>query len=293
MEIIGFVILHYGDIHVTKMCTDSILQLNTKDEIRIVIVDNDHQKQEEEREQLSQQYQNEDRIEILKIYDDIGFSRANNEGFAYLKKKYAPKYVIVTNNDIEFREKDFIEKIEETYVQHPYEILSPDIISCENGEHQSPIDLSGRSIRQLNYTIYMNAVCLKLFPVVYPLLCMNYRRGKTKEQDARQNKSGMFQRDIVPCGACIIVSGKFLEQEDKIFSPETQFYYEEYILHERCRRMNYRIVYDSDIHVFHGDGVATKRKAGNEKKRMHFMMEHTLKAAKIYKNYIMENQELY
>lgn len=286
MEIVGFVILHYGDIRVTKMCTDSILQLDTKDDIRIVIVDNDYQKMDEDREKLNRQYQNEKRIDILRIYENIGFSRANNKGYAYLKKKYAPKYVIVTNNDIEFKQRNFIDEVKETYAQHPCEVLSPDIISRENGEHQSPIDVSARSIGQLNYTIYMNAISLKLFPVIYPLLRMNHKRTKTGKKDIQQDKKEMVQRDIVPCGACIIVSGRFLEQEEKIFSPETQFYYEEYILHERCRRKDYQILYNPDICVLHGDGVATKRKAGNERKRIRFMMKHTLEAAKIYKKFM-------
>ena len=54
MSVISFVILHYGDVRVTKACVDSILQLQTEDEVYVVIVDNDTHKTSEERNLLKE-----------------------------------------------------------------------------------------------------------------------------------------------------------------------------------------------------------------------------------------------
>lgn len=281
-----FVVLHYGDIQITKMCTDSILQLDKSEEIQIVIVDNDYQKSQQERILLERQYDGISNIDIVKATEDLGFSKANNIGYKFAKEKYNPDYIVVTNNDIEFIQKDFIKRLEDVYKVSSYDVLSPDVVCRESGQHQSPIDIQGRSIKQVNYTIRMNAICLKIFPIIYPLLQLNYDRTKLRNVD---NEMMECASGIVPCGACIIVSKNFIEKEEKIFVPETHFYYEEYILYERCKRAGYRIVFDPKVQVLHGDGVATKGRTKNDKKKMHLVMEETLKSAKVYRELLRED----
>lgn len=280
MSVISFVILHYGNVQVTKECVDSILQLHTEDDIHIVVVDNDTNKSDEERQVLKQEVLVDSRIEVFEIKEKSGFSKANNEGYAYTRRLHNPDYVIMTNNDIVFEQKDFLAKMKESYLKNSYAVLSPDIVSRENGQHQSPIAGHGRSIFQVNYTIWMNAICLQMYSLVYPLLLWNYNKNKNK--DAGQ-QSLVQQENIVPCGACIIASQKFVEHEPKMFVPETNFYYEEYILHERCKRNGYKIVFSPELQVIHGDGVATKENKINEKKRLKFIMNETMKAARVYK----------
>ena len=287
MSVIGFVILHYGNVQVTKECVDSILQLHTEDDIHVVVVDNDTNKSAEERQELKYAVLSDQQVELIQIKEKSGFSRANNEGYAYLREMYNPDYMIVTNNDITFEQKDFIERLKGIYEECPYEVLGPDIVNRENGQHQSPIDVSGRSLQQVNYTIRMNAICLKLFPIVYPFLQMNYNRAKAHGNiDAIKER----QTSIVPCGACLIVSKNFISNENVMFTPETNFYYEEYILHERCRRSGYRILFSPEVQVIHGDGIATKGKTDSEKKRMKFVMEETLKSARKYRSLIQEQK---
>ena len=146
MSVIGFVILHYGNVQVTKECVDSILQLHTEDDIHVVVVDNDTNKSAEERQELKNAVLSDQQVEVIQIKEKSGFSRANNEGYAYLRERYNPDYMIVTNNDITFEQKDFIERLKDLYEECPYEVLGPDIVNRENGIHQSPIDVSGRSL---------------------------------------------------------------------------------------------------------------------------------------------------
>lgn len=50
MEYVSFVILHYKDYSVTDTCVRSILAMEQQERIRIVIVDNDIQKKEKDRQ---------------------------------------------------------------------------------------------------------------------------------------------------------------------------------------------------------------------------------------------------
>ena len=67
MDYISFVILHYKDIKVTDTCVQSILAMEQQERIRIVIVDNDIQKSEKDRKELSLKYQENSQIKILQI----------------------------------------------------------------------------------------------------------------------------------------------------------------------------------------------------------------------------------
>ncbi|MBO4997260.1 MAG: glycosyltransferase family 2 protein [Lachnospira sp.] len=286
MSRVGFVLLHYGDVSVTKECIDSILQLETKDMIHIVVVDNDWNKPADKRELLQSLYAGYNNITIIPIMENRGFSYANNQGYQYLKKHYEPQYIVISNNDILFCQKDFLSRLQESHEQEAYAVLAPDIIGRDSGEHQNPIDTKLRTKGQASYTIAMNRICLTLFPIVYPFI-----RGRFQKKPVNEQHKEILQRvdNIVPCGACLVLSKEFIEQEIKVFYPETQFYYEEYILYYNCQNKGYRIVYDPSIQVIHGDGVATKKKTVTDKGKIKFIMKHTMKSAKIYKKLISTN----
>lgn len=82
MEYVSFVILHYKDYSVTDTCVRSILAMEQQERIRIVIVDNDIQKKEKDRQELLQKYQGNSRIKVLQIKENGGFSYANNQGIS-------------------------------------------------------------------------------------------------------------------------------------------------------------------------------------------------------------------
>lgn len=283
MKTIGFVILHYGDVDVTRRCIESIQCLDTMDDLRIVIVDNDYNKSQQDRDRTKQSFEMYPKLRVLRIMEDAGFSKANNIGYAYMKENYNPDYIVIANNDITFEQKDFVERIKAVTDKTQCDVVGPDIFSLRTRVHQSPIDVTMRTRGQVNYTIWMNAICLKLFPICYPLLRKNMAQNAVRTDAVDWKKS---QQDVVLCGACIIFTKKFIENEEKAFYPETKFYYEEYILQHRCQEKGYKIGYFPDVQVQHADGVATTTKNVDEKKRIRFIMQNTLQSAKIYKRLI-------
>lgn len=285
MEYVSFVILHYKDYHVTETCVSSILNMDQQERIRIVIVDNDIQKKEEERQELLLKYQADPRIKVLLIKENGGFSYANNQGYRYAREKFGAGFILVLNNDIEFPQKDFIARLEECYQKNPCHVLGPDVIRQGTGEHQNPMDKRIRTRDEARYTIRMNRLALRFYPILYPYVYHTLKKAeknRQKDQDKLEQWKKSVQKDIVPFGACLIFTPEFVRNEAKAFTPETQFFYEEYLLTLRCQRKGYHIVYDPSMTVYHESGAATKKTYSSEKKRIRFMMERTAEACEVY-----------
>ena len=284
----GFIILHYGDPEVTFRCIDSILGLNTfkkddseaSDQCFVVIVDNDSHKSDEERNILSEKYTGYENIDFLRIYDKTGFSHANNLGFKRLMEKFSPDFTVVANNDITFEQSGFFELCKKSHDKHKWTVLSPDVFSTDKKQHQSPIAFKGREKKELDFTIKMNEMSLMTFPLTWRAV------SRTLEGYGNDSFLQKIKFDIVPCGACIIFASDFTDRETDIFMPETDFYYEEYILHERCRRAGYSIMYDPSIQVLHADGVSTKGRTLDEKERLKFLLKNTARSARIYRKFM-------
>lgn len=281
MQIISFVILHYGDVDITKRCVESIQKLQTEDTIHIIVVDNDWNKTGEERCLLHQSLSG---VDIVTMREDVGFSKANNAGYQYTRVHHTPDYIIIANNDITFEQKNFLEQMKQIAKETQCDVIGPDVYSTAHKVHQSPIDVCGRTEAQATYTIWANALALRCWPVSYPLLRKQMRTAK--KNSILWNES---QMEVVPCGACIIVTGRFVKSEERIFTPETRFYYEEYILHYRCSEKEYRILYCPKLQVLHADGVATQNKTGDEKRKIHFILENTLNSARRYRQLLQKN----
>ena len=250
MEYVSFVILHYKDYSVTDTCVQSILAMEQQERIRIVVVDNDIQKKEKDRQELLQKYQENSRIKVLQIKENGGFSYANNQGYQYAREHFGKSYIVVLNNDIEFTQKDFISRLEQSYQNNQCYILGPDVIRQSTGEHQNPMDTRLRTKEEAEYTIKMNRLALRFYPIMYPVvyhMLQKAEKNKLVNQEKQLANYSQSQKDIVPFGACLIFTPLFVEKEEKAFEPETQFFYEEYILTLRCKQKGYNIVYDPSI----------------------------------------------
>lgn len=285
METISFVILHYGDKEVTDTCVRSILKMKDQERIRIIIVDNDIEKTEDERRELKENYRDNSRITVLKIKSGGGFSQANNQGYRFAREKLQTSFIVVLNNDIEFIQEDFVRRMMRSFRENPCHVLGPDIVRVGIGEHQNPMDTRIRTAEEAAYTVRMNRIALRFYPVVWPVISKKLKRQEGEKLLWKKDRGKFYrevQKNIVPFGACLIFTPDFIKKEKLAFCPETQFFYEEYILTYRCQQKGYHIVYDPSLKVLHESGAATKKSCQSEKKRIRFMLERTKEAAEIY-----------
>ena len=259
-----------------------------QERIEIVIVDNDIKETASKRKKLLQSYQSVPNMHVIQIEENGGFSHANNIGYSFAREKLGASFILVLNNDIEFTQKGFVEKLDHSYEQNPCYVLGPDIVKASNREHQNPLDTRVRTKEEVEYTIRMNRFALRWYPVLYPLLCLQEKYTEKKSVAQKKKHEDFYtsvQKDIVPFGACVIFTPKFIEREEKAFDPETQFYYEEYILALRCKRKGYEIGYDPGLQVLHEGGAVTRKKFGSEWKRRQFMIQKILEACEVYLEY--------
>ena len=280
----AFIILHYGSQDVTDQCVQSILQMDHQESVQIILVDNEIQKSAAERETLKVAYQDIPNLTVLTIRENGGFSYANNQGYRYAREQLGATFILVLNNDIEFTQQDFLQQMVQGWQKAPCHIIGIDIIRKSTGEHQNPMDTRLRTREEAEHTIRMNRQALKHYQLLYPLLYWNFHRLQ-KVATARRKDDATYasmQKDIVPFGACLIFTPDFVRNEQLAFTPETRFYYEEYILANRCRKKGYHIHYIPTMKVWHESGKATEVSYRKEKEKLRFVMERTAEACEVY-----------
>ena len=96
---ISYVILHYKNLDDTIKCIESLLRTTNKDS-NLIVVDNGSG--DGSGEKLKKKYQDMQKIKVLLLENNVGFSKGNNAGYTYAKKNYDSDFIVVTNNDVVF-----------------------------------------------------------------------------------------------------------------------------------------------------------------------------------------------
>lgn len=269
----AFIILHYNSYEATKVCVDSILGLDKQECVKVIVIDNSSAN--DSYKKLCETYSGT-KVELLQTEYNCGFSAANNIAYEYCKKKYDCDFVIFANNDLEFIQKDFVKRMYEEYQNSKFAVLGPDIYNPIIDTHQSPISYEmQRSKSQVKKTIIFNRLALTFFDLYYMFF------GKSRNDKPEIKDAGVYQENVIPLGACLVISKKLLKKKSVVFSPETFFYYEEYILADWCLKNNEKMVYQPAIKVKHYHGMATKT-VGNAKQSELFRMKNIYNSSKIY-----------
>ena len=278
-----FIILHYNTITETEKCISSIEKMEEKDNLRIVIVDN--ASPNGSGMVLKKKYKGKERIVVLIKEKNDGFSAGNNEGCKYAIDRWNPDFIVIANNDVEFRQRDLVARIQNEYKQNHFAVLGPDIYNPILQIHQSPIAKNPPDRKRVNITIWLNRIMLWLYPLSYPIMREWFHRiGNKGDSEDYQT----YQENVCLMGACLIYSRDYTEKRTKIFEPETMFYYEENIQSVWCFHNQIKIIYQPSIEVWHMDGRATKSVDLQEKEQIRFRMRNILQSAQIYRNFLLE-----
>lgn len=292
-----YLILHYKNINDTIKCMDSLYK-TAGEESCFVIVDNGSG--DGSGAKLSEKYGNDPKCKVILLEENLGYSKGNNVGYQLIREELNPDYIVVANNDIVFMQPDFEEKIDEIYKRTGFHLLGPDIFIPWNKEHASPLFGQTISIETLKadleeYIYYeknpeqfikrlkareiKNRLCSrsKIIRVVY-----NKLRGKEDLDYTKEYKNVGLQ------GACLIVSKKYVEQEEKMFDPEPFLYCEEVLMYFKCRKKNYEMVYSPELKVWHEESASFKNENKNLDERVRFMLKHYVIAKKMVLDYLTQ-----
>lgn len=278
-----FVILHYNTIEDTRRCVASVKGLDGQEDIRIVIVDN--ASCNKTGQLLSDAYADDANITVILRTLNGGFSAGNNEGCQYAIERWQPDFLVVANNDIVFGQKDFVTLLKNEYAKKPYAVLGPDIYVPHKEIHQSPLSADIPTKRQVNRTIFLNRLMLLLYPLVYPAMRKYYA---ALSGAATLEQYDTDQENVCLMGACLVFTKDYYSRRDKIFLPETKFYYEENIMTLWCRCNHQRVIYRPRLRVQHMEGKATQTIDVSLRERIRFRMENIVSSAKIYQKFLRE-----
>jgi len=302
---ICYVILHFKNLDDTIKCVKS-LKNTTDHSSRYIVVDNGSG--DGSGEKLKQLYGNDTQCDVLLLPKNVGFSKGNNEGYRYAKQNFYPDYIVITNNDVVFFQKDFEEKIKQIYEETHFDILGPDIYVPRHGDHQSPMFKNAISIFQLEnelkeYQYYQEnpikfSKRLKLH-ALKNMLCsnsqgINHLYSKLRGKDILDYRKRYI--DVGLQGACLIMSKKFICNEKKAFVPEPFLYEEEVFLFYRCKKEGYKMVYDPSIAIRHEEAASFSNMKKDKLEKIRFMLEHHVKAREMLLEYLkneVDNTENY
>lgn len=297
---ISYVILHYKNLNDTIKCIESLLR-TTNNDSNLIVVDNGSG--DGSGEKLKKKYQDMPKIKVLLLENNVGFSKGNNAGYTYVKKNYDSDFIVVTNNDVVFYQKNFEETIKKIYAQSQFYVLGPDVYIPRHKDHQNPLFKTPINKQQLineikEYKYYRkNPLKFEKRLKIHALknrLCSKFKvinflystlRGKDVLDYKKRYENVGLQ------GSCLIFSKKFIMKEDKAFEPEPFLYEEETFLFYRCQKKSYKMVYDPSIEIRHEEAASFTNANKDNIQRLKFMLNHHVKAREELLKYL-EKEEL-
>lgn len=291
MKKIAFVILHYNIPEVTRHCVASVLSLDCDVERKIIIVDNGSP--DGSGRILEEEYAGCSDIAVILTGKNLGFANGNNAGYRYARDCWGADTIVITNNDIIFRQRDFILRLE--LLTEQFGVVGPDIVTL-SGEHQNPfrkIPYEPCDVRRAirNKRVFLAYFYLKKYlhldQKIFVLENLFQRRSEKRRAVIDWTES---QDGIVLQGACMIFMPCFVHNEREAFCTDTFMYGEEDILNAVCRKKGYRMAYLSELQVLHLDGKSTGDCFEKSVEKEIFIYKNTLKSLQILRKILQDRK---
>ncbi|ELA66158.1 MULTISPECIES: glycosyltransferase [Enterococcus] len=257
---ICFVILHYMVVNETRKCIESIKKI--EGEKKIILVDN--ASPNNSFKELYNLYHEDSIVDLLESKVNQGYARGNNLGYNYALKKYNPEFIVVMNNDMEIKQKNFLKEIENAYDRHHFSILGPDIYATQTKYHQNPQTrkiLSKKQLKRKYRNLYIKD---KLRVFLY--LKWKIKELFSKNIEKNNNYSnhiyiGEVIENPLLHGSCYILSRNFIDKHpDKCFFEGTFMYMEAEILYYQAIRDGEKMIYYPNLKVEHHEDKSTDAK---------------------------------
>ena len=267
---ITVVVLHYENIKDTKECLNSLKKYlnDTKNNINVVVVDNGSIK--EKTAAIEEAYVN-DKIYFIESGRNLGFAKGNNIGFHYAKYELHSDIIILANNDLIFKQVDFMNQIAKEMIENHIDVAGPRIISLVDHKNQNPVPYAHPDLVSVNKRIFklhvLKIMCYfgvdKFFQTIFS------RKYSTDV------KSDNYQLH----GACLIMANNYVKNYDGLY-PKTFMYMEEDILKYITKRDNLIMKYFDGAEVFHKEGSSTEKIYGEGRKKRLFYYKWNIDGCK-------------
>jgi GT2 family glycosyltransferase len=244
---ISFVLVNYNNSEYTLNCIKSIRSIKIcNDNINIYVVDNNSS--DFEKTKLKKLHN----VKIFYLAKNIGYFPGINIA---LNEIDASDYVIISNNDIHFKE-DFIENLRNIILDPELFVISPRITTI-NGIDQNPHEIYkiGR-LRQMLYIVYFWNFYIGQIMYVSMFL---FRRLFKKPNRVNKKKAEIaLKRIYMGFGACFVLTPFFINKISNLPS-EIFLMGEEYLLSNVVYKNGGRIDYNPGLKVVHYDNKSISK----------------------------------
>lgn len=283
-----FVILHYMVAKETISTVDSI-DSTFSAKYKIIVVDNCSPNHSFEI--LKKKYQDNSNVDVIQNISNAGYAKGINFGYNYALTHYSPDFVIAMNNDMEIKQKNFLNLICKIFDETHFHVLGPDIYSTSAFVHQNPEKSVIRNMRDVENHIKQVE---KIKNGKFKLKVKGFFRGNKSFYKLYKKIKSTHQNEethtvLEGCalhGACLIFSRPFIEAREYALYPETEFYCEAQILDYECHRDSLVQIYDSDLKIYHHEDVATDAVAGSYYNKMIKKCDRVIQSLQIFKKLI-------
>ncbi|MFW6769190.1 glycosyltransferase family 2 protein [Leuconostoc citreum] len=275
-----FVILHYQSFDETASETMHIINdLSGKN--RVVIVDNASPNGSGKK--LEELFLNNKNVDVILSNNNTGYAKGNNLGIRYALEKYSPDFIILANNDIEFKQNNFLELLKESFLTKNFDILGPDIFVPETGIHQNPKQSNSYTIEQVHKINNNSRRLLNQNKLLFSFRANLKRVSKLRKfviqkRKATSIKTDIVQLNIVLHGSLLVFSKQFFDKMAVPFDEKTFFYFETEILDRKMKELNMIAKYDPSMLVYHHQNTSTKQSFRNAKAQQAFQLINMIKS---------------
>lgn len=123
MDKLAVILVNYNGKQYNEACIESVLAGQSSFDKKILVVDN--ASRDDSMQSLEERYGNDDRVELIRLEDNFGFSYANNVGIRRAMEDGAD-YVLLLNNDTEIAP-DMPAQLAACAKRHPDSVIAPKI----------------------------------------------------------------------------------------------------------------------------------------------------------------------
>lgn len=265
---ITVVVLHYETILDTGECVDSLLN-QTYDDFDIVVVDNGSVNGKIDA--LSGKYSKKDNVHFIKSEKNLGFANGNNLGIKYSLDYLKTELVVLANNDLIFREREFLSNLATIYQANKFDIAGPRIVSTIDGMNQNPVRRAFMSRKDVDKRMAKTVILLGLSYLNADLLLKKVLAKPVTEY--KYNDTDDFQLH----GACMFLSETFFKKAGLLYDG-TFMYAEEDILRYYVDKYKLKMLYLDELEVNHKEMSSTNAAFPKNVERRRFTYKHSIKS---------------
>ncbi|MCM3602200.1 glycosyltransferase [Robertmurraya korlensis] len=284
---IAFVILHYQTIDITLDCVSSIYKNIDKNQFKVVIVDNGSPNRSGQI--LIEHYKEDKNVVVLQSEQNLGFARGLNTGISFAKNNFQCDFIVLLNNDTEIISSNWVEVINEKFIQYNFHVLGPDIVSIDGKHHANPMKHKIKGVKDLIRIIFIQ---LKdLFKCYFYIDFLLKRLLSNRQKKVKDNKAG--NKDLLNVqlqGSCFILSKSYFNNYEGLYN-KTFLYFEEDILKYIADRDNLLLMYTPEITLLHKEGISTMAYNKTRRRKDIFSIKHSLKSSLVFLKLMLKDRQ--